>query len=102
MANYLANFASPLSQERQNHPVNGSTRKMGEALRLRYKLLGAPSSLDTSVPDATEDHDVKATLLAQEVTTSMLEVRRVCDELEGLVADALWPLPKYREMLFPV
>jgi glutamine synthetase len=50
--------------------------------------------------DATEDHDVKATMLAQEVSTAMLEVRRVCDELEGLVADHLWPLPKYREMLF--
>ncbi len=50
--------------------------------------------------DATEDHDVKATMLSQEVSTAMLEVRRVCDELEGLVADHLWPLPKYREMLF--
>jgi glutamine synthetase len=50
--------------------------------------------------EVTEDHDAKATLLAQEVTTAMLEVRRVCDEIEGLVADVLWPLPKYREMLF--
>jgi glutamine synthetase len=50
--------------------------------------------------DALEDHEAKATGLAQEVMQSMLEVRRVCDELEGLVADAMWPLPKYREMLF--
>ena len=50
--------------------------------------------------DAHEDHDAKASILSQEVTTAMLEVRRVCDELEGLVADTLWPLPKYREMLF--
>jgi glutamine synthetase len=50
--------------------------------------------------DANEDHDAKATILSQDVTTAMLEVRRVCDELEGLVADTLWPLPKYREMLF--
>jgi glutamine synthetase len=50
--------------------------------------------------DATDDHDAKAVILSQEVATAMLEVRRVCDELEGLVADQLWPLPKYREMLF--
>ncbi len=53
-----------------------------------------------SKADAHEDHDQKATALAQEVSQAMVEVRRVCDELEGLVADAMWPLPKYREMLF--
>jgi glutamine synthetase len=30
----------------------------------------------------------------------MFEVRSVCDELESIVADDFWPLPKYREMLF--
>ena len=28
--------------------------------------------------------------------------RETCDALELKVADELWPLPKYREMLFPV
>jgi glutamine synthetase len=32
----------------------------------------------------------------------MAEVRRSCDELELSVSDEMWPLPKYREMLFPV
>jgi glutamine synthetase len=27
-------------------------------------------------------------------------VREVADQLEGIVADDLWPLPKYQEMLF--
>ena len=27
-------------------------------------------------------------------------VRECCDLLERLVSDSLWPLPKYREMLF--
>jgi glutamine synthetase len=27
-------------------------------------------------------------------------VREVADELETLVADDLWPLPKYRELIF--
>ena len=30
----------------------------------------------------------------------MLKVRTVADELEGIVADDLWPLPTYREILF--
>ena len=29
-----------------------------------------------------------------------LAVRKVADELEGIVADDLWPLPTYQEMLF--
>jgi glutamine synthetase len=53
-----------------------------------------------SKADANDDHDAKATTLSTDVAQAMVEVRRVCDELEGLVADAMWPLPKYREMLF--
>jgi glutamine synthetase len=44
--------------------------------------------------------DEKAEMLAHDVSRAMVDVRNVCDELEGLVADELWPLPKYREMLF--
>ena len=31
---------------------------------------------------------------------SMEKLRKACDHAETLVADDLWPLPKYREMLF--
>ena len=34
------------------------------------------------------------------VLPAMLEVRRAVDALEGVVADDLWPLPTYQEMLF--
>ncbi len=37
------------------------------------------------------------------MTTSsprMAEVREVVDKLEKVVADYLWPLPKYSEILF--
>jgi glutamine synthetase len=30
----------------------------------------------------------------------MADVRKAGDALETMVADDLWPLPKYREMLF--
>jgi glutamine synthetase len=42
----------------------------------------------------------KAQLLATEVSTLMSDIRSDCDEIESVVADDYWPLPKYREMLF--
>jgi glutamine synthetase len=32
--------------------------------------------------------------------SAMARVREVADKLEKVVADDLWPLPKYAEMLF--
>jgi glutamine synthetase len=34
------------------------------------------------------------------VVTAMASTREVADRLERIVADDLWPLPKYSEMLF--
>ena len=50
--------------------------------------------------EALSSEEEKAVLLAHEVTSAMSDVRQVCDELEAIVADDYWPLPKYREMLF--
>ena len=41
-----------------------------------------------------------ATYLKDHVIPAMDEVRAVADKLEGIVADDLWPLPKYSEILF--
>ncbi len=38
--------------------------------------------------------------LALIVAPQMERVRAVCDEIEMIVSDSRWPLPKYREMLF--
>jgi len=35
-----------------------------------------------------------------EVLPAMLAVRATADDLEGMVADDLWPLATYQEMLF--
>jgi glutamine synthetase len=34
------------------------------------------------------------------IVPAMSQVRTAADRLEGLVADDLWPLPTYRELLF--
>jgi glutamine synthetase len=49
-----------------------------------------------------EDPAGQAEMLTSEGADTMAEVRKVADALELLVGDAFWPLPKYREMLFPV
>jgi glutamine synthetase len=52
---------------------------------------------------ATEDFastEAHMSFLAADVRDLMGEVRESADALEMLVADNMWPLPKYREMLF--
>jgi glutamine synthetase len=53
--------------------------------------------------DGMHDDLVKqAELLTAAGADSMGQVRSCCDALELMVSDDCWPLPKYREMLFPV
>ena len=40
-------------------------------------------------------HDMRDTVIP-----AMNDVREIADQLEKLVADDLWPLPKYSEILF--
>ena len=49
-----------------------------------------------------DDLEKCAKLLTSSGADAMAAVREACDALELVVADELWPLPKYREMLFPV
>lgn len=59
----------------------------------------------TKLSEALATHDFASveehmTFCANEVRALMDEVRLHADELEKQVADELWPLPKYMEMLF--
>ncbi len=42
----------------------------------------------------------KAHHMRDNIVPAMLAVRDVCDRLEKVIPDDLWPLPRYREMLF--
>ncbi|HZS05845.1 MAG TPA: glutamine synthetase III [Blastocatellia bacterium] len=66
-------------------------------------LKAALSDLDAAVERAeSADLEKKADAFAYKVSPAMEAVREVCDKLEVVVDDNLWPLPKYREMLFIV
>jgi glutamine synthetase len=83
---------------------------------VRVELLNSPATAVTDaantmmgsvakLSESLEKHDFNSidthmTFLATEVCALMIEVRASADKLEGLVSDSLWPLPKYREMLF--
>jgi glutamine synthetase len=49
-----------------------------------------------------DDPEALAEFLTSEAADRMADVRKASDALELVVSDDLWPLPKYREMLFPV
>lgn len=44
----------------------------------------------------------RGSAFADQVNPKMKQLREKVDHLEGIVDDALWPLPKYRELLFLV
>jgi len=60
----------------------------------------------TKVVDAVEashaDCEKQAKRLTTDARDRMHAVRDLCDKLELCIGDDRWPLPKYREMLFPV
>jgi glutamine synthetase len=63
---------------------------------------GAIRELERVNRDHPEDVDVlgHAEYMRDSVIPAMDAVRAIADKLEKLVADDLWPLPKYEEMLF--
>ena len=71
--------------------LTGLVQELQEAISSLAKALGS------HVEGSTLDH---ATHARDEVLPAMAKVREVADKLEGIVADELWPLPTYQEMLF--
>ena len=81
--------------------IEGATR-IGKMIQ---ELQSARATLGTVIDKAEGMHDAlekQADLLTHDGADAMAAVRACCDALEVSVDDELWPLPKYREMLFPV
>jgi glutamine synthetase len=81
--------------------VAGQVAEVESVVGLIAELKGALSALDKAVEKADgDDIEQKSAALAYGVSEAMIALREVCDKLEVIVDDTLWPLPKYREMLF--
>lgn len=78
-----------------------STTLLDSVLSLTSKLEAGISVLEHALGHES-DGDTKAHALhfRDEVLPAMLQTRTAADALEGVVADELWPLPTYQEMLF--
>jgi len=59
--------------------------------------LGKASEQAEKHEGAVRDH---AQLYRDSVLPKMAQLRRCSDAVETVVDDALWPFPKYRELLF--
>jgi glutamine synthetase len=73
--------------------------------KLIKELQRQRAALDKVITKADSMHDKLeplAELLTHQAADTMADVRAACDALELAIDDDAWPLPKYREMLFPV
>ena len=84
-----------LTDEAEIEALNSETRELVNG------LVGALQSLEEAnhYPDGVEGLDL-ALHARDKQLAGMAEVREWADRLEKVVADDLWPLPKYSEMLF--
>jgi glutamine synthetase len=73
--------------------------------RMIIELQKQRDALEKVIDKAESMHDdieKQAKLLTSSGADTMAAVRSACDAIELSVPDSCWPLPKYREMLFPV
>jgi glutamine synthetase len=73
-------------------PITDSTKRLSEDLS---RLMEAKSAAD-GIGEAGQ----RAEAYADQVKPLFDDVRASIDRLEGLVDDKIWPIPKYRELLF--
>jgi glutamine synthetase len=83
-------------------PQVESANRVGKLIQ---ELQSARAALGKAIEKAEGMHDKleeQAELLTHQGADAMAAVRAASDALEISIDDELWPLPKYREMLFPV
>nr|HPN13416.1 glutamine synthetase type III [Spirochaetota bacterium] len=77
----------------------GSLKRITELINgIHVSLSSLKAKLDKK--SAIEDHHKLADYYCTGIKPGMDEIRKQVDELEALIADDLWPMPKFWEMLF--
>ena len=75
--------------------LNKAIKELQRAQAILVKAVARAESMHETLEDC-------AAFLTKQGADAMADVRSACDALELMVDDDCWPLPKYREMLFPV
>jgi glutamine synthetase len=84
------------SEEGMLRELCNKVNELHNALEILQSLIHGDKDEATGQPDAF----AHAKYYQQHVIPAMNDVRQAADELELIVDDALWPLPKFREMLY--
>ncbi len=103
---YLGQLSNAASQSKAAGisiiPQIETANKVGELVKQLQKHREELNDVIERVGTMHDDPPRQADILTSQGADTMAEVRKACDALELCVADDFWPLPKYREMLFPV
>ena len=83
-------------------PQIETANRIGDMIADLQKHRAALGKVIDKAEGMHDDAVKQAELLTAAGADTMADVRACCDALEGVVGDDFWPLPKYREMLFPV
>jgi glutamine synthetase len=83
-------------------PAIDAANKLGDLITELQKHRATMGDVIDQAEGMHDDLPKQAALLTAAGADAMASVRSYCDALEGSVGDDCWPLPKYREMLFPV
>jgi glutamine synthetase len=99
----LANTIVLTKQALSSADTSGQEKLLKEVSERVSKLKIAIEKLEAlshEVDEGESDALAHAKFYQQKVIPAMNGVRTIADELETLVDDSLWPLPKFREMLY--
>jgi glutamine synthetase len=83
-------------------PQVGAANEVGALIEQLRERRAALAKVIEHAEQKHDDVEGCGRLLTSAGADRMADVREICDALELLVGDEYWPLPKYREMLFPV
>ena len=88
----ISAYLSKLSSAANSPWKNAATDEIGKcAADSLSEVLNATKSLEA-------EFEKKADI--EKIKEKMAHLRKCVDKAEGIVEDSLWPLPKYRELLF--
>jgi glutamine synthetase len=79
---------------------NPAKKLLAEVSGYADKLDSSIATLEKAIAHESSSLEAEAKHLKDEVLPLMLTVRAAADSLESVIADDLWPLPTYQEMLF--
>ena len=97
-----ASAAHAVSAGIKNVPQIAAANEIGGMIDALRKQRDTLASAIDKAEGMHDDPGKQAKLLTSTGADAMAAARECCDALELKVADDLWPLPKYREMLFPM